>query len=382
MPMTFGSSTPDQLDRNLTSHDRPMGRIMATGRAPMKICIVDDAQINLTLMQALVAKIDGCQPVVFADSAAGLRYCIDEDVDLVIVDYMMPAPDGLEFIARLRASAGRGEVPILMVTADHEKEVRYRALESGATDFLTKPIDRPEFMSRVRNMLAIRRSHLLLSDKARVLAQEVRKATAEIVAGQREVTYRLSRAAEYRDPETGAHLMRMTHYSALIARRLGWDDEAVDLIQQAAPMHDIGKLGTPDYILLKPAHLTAGEFEIMRQHTVIGHEILKDSTSPMLKVAAEIALGHHEKFDGSGYPNGLVGEEIPLTARIVAVADVFDALTSARPYKTGWELGRAVALLKDSRGRHFDPACTDAFLSDMDAVVAIRDQYQDHKGER
>jgi putative two-component system response regulator len=229
-------------------------------------------------------------------------------------------------------------------------------------------------------MLAIRRSHLLLTDRAAMLAAEVRQATAKIVAREREVIYRLSRAAEYRDPETGAHIMRMTHYSALIARRLGWDDEAVESILQAAPMHDIGKLGTPDYILLKPAHLTAGEFEIMKLHTVVGAEILKDSASPMLRMAAEIAVGHHEKFDGSGYPNGLVGEAIPLTARIVAVADVFDALTSTRPYKTGWETGRAVALLKSGRGRHFDPVCVDAFLADLDAILAIRDRFQDPPG--
>jgi putative two-component system response regulator len=300
---------------------------------------------------------------------------------LIIVDYMMPTPDGLEFISQLRTSANRREVPILMVTADHEREVRYRALQSGATDFLTKPVDRIEFLSRVGNMLAIRRSHLLLSDRATELADEVRKATAEIVAREKEVIYRLSRAAEYRDPETGAHIIRMTQYSAQIARTLGWSGEAVDLLLQAAPMHDIGKLGTPDHILLKPAHLTSDEFEIMKLHTVIGHQILKESVSPMLQMAAEIALDHHEKANGSGYPNGLVGEAIPLAARIVAVADVFDALTSTRPYKRAWEVGRAVALLGEGRGRHFDPQCVDAFLSDFDAILAIREQFQDSPGD-
>ena len=345
----------------------------------MKICIIDDTPINLTLMQALVAKIDGCQPVCFAESLAGLRYCIDEEVDLIIVDYMMPTPDGLEFISQLRSNGNRTEVPVLMVTADHEKEVRYRALGVGATDFLTKPIDRIEFLSRVRNMLAIRRSHVLLSDRAETLAQEVRKATAEIVAREKEVIYRLSRAAEYRDPETGAHIVRMTQYSALIARHLGWSDEAVDLILQAAPMHDIGKLGTPDHILLKPAHLTDAEFVIMKRHTVIGAAILKDSTSPMLQLAAQIALGHHEKFDGSGYPEGLAGEAIPLAARIVAVADVFDALTSSRPYKKPWDIDRAVALLKTGRDAHFDPECVDAFLARLDEALAIRDRFQDEE---
>jgi putative two-component system response regulator len=343
----------------------------------MKVCIVDDTQINLTLMQALVNKIPDCQPICFSVSAEGLQHCLTEDVDLVIVDYMMPAPDGIEFIARLRAVPERANLPVLMVTADHEKEVRYRALETGATDFLTKPVDRIEFTSRVKNMLSIRRSHLLLADRAAMLAEEVKKATAEIFAREKESIFRLSKAAEYRDPETGAHILRMAHYSELIARRLGWDEAATDQILQAAPMHDVGKLGTPDYILLKPGKLTPEEFEVMKQHSAIGWEILKDSASPMLQIAAEIALSHHEKFDGSGYPHGLAGEAIPLTGRIVAVADVFDALTSARPYKPAWDVDRAVALLRDSRGQHFDPACVDAFLAELDAVLAIRRRYQD-----
>ena len=343
----------------------------------MKVCIVDDTPINLTLMQALVAKVEGCEPVCFSESLAGLQFCIDEDVDLVIVDYMMPAPDGLEFITQLRSAANRAGVPILMVTADHEKEVRYRALELGATDFLTKPVDRIEFLSRVRNMLAIRRSHVLLANRAETLAEEVRRATAEIVAREKEVIYRLSKAAEYRDPETGAHIVRMTQYSALIARHLGWNEDAVELILQAAPMHDVGKLGTPDHILLKPTQLTDAEFAIMKQHTVTGAAILRDSSSPMLQLAAEIALRHHEKFDGSGYPDRLAGEEIPLAARIVAVADVFDALTSSRPYKKAWEIDRAVAVLADGRGKHFDPACVDVFIEHLDEVLAIRDRFRD-----
>jgi putative two-component system response regulator len=347
----------------------------------MKICIVDDTAINLTLMQALVSKIDGCDAVCFREPIPGLQYCIDENVDLVIVDFMMPDLDGIEFIQRLRAIDRRRDVPILMVTADHEKEVRHRALQSGATDFLTKPMDRVEFTSRVRNMLDIRRSHLLLADRATMLAEEVRKATAEIFAREREAIFRLSKAAEFRDPETGAHILRMAHYSELIARHLGWDDTRAEMMLQAAPMHDVGKLGTPDYILLKPARLTPEEFEVMKQHATIGWEILRDSASPVLQMAAEIALTHHEKFDGSGYPRGLAGDAIPITGRIVAVADVFDALTSARPYKAPWTIDRAVTMLRDSRGSHFDPACIDAFLAEMDGVLAIRARYQDQQEE-
>ena len=343
----------------------------------MNVVIVDDTQINVTLMQALINRIEGCKPIGFTDSAAGLQWCIDGNPDLVIVDYMMPAPDGIEFIKRLRAQPTKAEVPILMVTADHEKEVRYRALETGANDFLTKPIDRIEFTSRVKNMLAIRRSHVALADRAAWLAEEVAKATAEIREREREAVFRLARAAEFRDPETGAHIQRMAHYSRLIAAGIGLDPEQQELILEAAPMHDVGKLGTPDLILLKPGKLTPEEFAVMKQHATIGWEILRDSAAPALKTAAEIAYTHHEKFDGSGYPRGLTGEDIPLFGRIVAIADVFDALTSARPYKPAWDFGRAWEFVRENRGTHFDPCCADAFLAQREAVLAIRDQFRD-----
>ncbi|MEW6515195.1 MAG: HD domain-containing phosphohydrolase [Pseudomonadota bacterium] len=343
----------------------------------MNVVIVDDTQINVTLMQALVSRIEGCKPIGFTDSAAGLQWCIDGNPDLVIVDYMMPAPDGIEFIQRLRAVPSKADVPILMVTADHEKEVRYRALETGASDFLTKPIDRIEFTSRVKNMLAIRKSHLALTDRAAWLAAEVDKATAEIREREREAVFRLARAAEFRDPETGAHIQRMAHYSKLIAAGIGLDAARQELILEAAPMHDVGKLGTPDMILLKPGKLTPEEFAVMKQHATIGWEILRDSSAPTLKTAAEIAWTHHEKFDGSGYPRGLKGEDIPLFGRIVAVADVFDALTSARPYKKAWEFDAAWDFIRENRGSHFDPNCADAFLARRDEVLAIRAQFRD-----
>jgi putative two-component system response regulator len=343
----------------------------------MNVIIVDDTQINVTLMQALVKRIEGCKPICFTDSAAGLAWCIENNPDLVIVDYMMPAPDGMEFIQRFRAVPEKAEVPILMVTADHEKEVRYRALESGANDFLTKPVDRIEFTSRVKNMLAIRRNHLALADRAAWLADEVGKATAEIREREREAVFRLARAAEFRDPETGAHIQRMAHYSRLIAARLGLDSAKQDLILEAAPMHDVGKLGTPDMILLKPGKLTPEEFAVMKQHATIGWEILRGSAAPTLQVAAEIAHTHHEKFDGSGYPRGLVGEDIPLFGRIVAIADVFDALTSERPYKQAWAFEKAWDFVAAGRGTHFDPVCVDAFLACRVEVIAIKEKFCD-----
>lgn len=343
----------------------------------MNVVIVDDQQINVTLMQALMGKVGGCTPFPFTDSRRGLEWCLANEPDLLIVDYMMPDLNGIDFILAFRQAPGKAEVPVLMVTADHEREVRYRALESGATDFLTKPVDRMEFLSRVKNMLALRKSHLALSNRAATLAEEVKKATAEIQNREKETVMRLAKAAEYRDPETGAHILRMAHYSLIIARNLGLSEDEQEMILQAAPMHDLGKLGTPDHILLKPGRLTPEEMEIMKRHARDGFDILNGSASPMLQMAATIALSHHEKYDGSGYPDGVRGEDIPLVGRIVAVADVFDALTSERPYKKAWEVERAVGLLKEGAGSHFDPSCVEAFLRGWDAVTAVRNKYRD-----
>ncbi|QID18951.1 response regulator [Nitrogeniibacter mangrovi] len=343
----------------------------------MKIAIIDDTPLNLTLMQALVSKLPECEPQPFADPAEGLAWCQQNEPDLVIVDYMMPGLDGVEFIRRFRATPQRGDVPILMVTADHERQTRYNALQSGATDFLNKPVDRNEFQPRVHNMLALRRAHLATRERARTLEIEVAKATALVHDREQETVTRLARAAEFRDPETGAHIQRMAHYSALIARQAGQSDAYCTMLLLSAPMHDVGKLGIPDHILMKPGRLTPDEFEQMKRHPEIGYDILKDSTSPVIQAAATIALSHHEKFDGSGYPNGLSGEAIPLAGRIVAVADVFDALTSARPYKPAWPLDEARQFLVEGRGQHFDPSCVDALLADWPAVLDIRDRFRD-----
>jgi putative two-component system response regulator len=341
----------------------------------MRVVIVDDTPLNLTVMQALVAKLPECSSLPFSDPVQALASCICEEPDLLIVDYMMPDLDGLEFIRRLRAADGRGEVPILKVTADHEKQTRYDALQAGATDFLNKPIDRHEFQPRVRNMLALRRAHLATRERAETLAAEVRRATAEIHSRELETINRLARAAEFRDPETGAHIQRMAHYSALIARRLGLPGEQAQAILQAAPMHDVGKMGIPDLILLKPGRLSPEEYGVMKRHPVIGHDILKGSASPIAQLGASIALNHHERFDGTGYPRGLAGAAIPLEGRIAAIADVFDALTTQRPYKQPWALSDARAFLVRGRGSHFDPEGVDAFLGAWDEAMAVRERF-------
>lgn len=344
----------------------------------MNVAIVDDVEINLTLFRHLIARVGGeVVPHCFSEPLPALAWCAENPVDIVIVDYMMPEVDGIEFIRRLRQLPDLDNIPVVMVTASNQAEVRYAALEAGATDFLGKPVDKNEFIARLRNMAQLRGSQRLLRDRAALLASEVAAATETIVERERETIFRLSRAAEYRDPETGAHILRMAHYSRLIAGALGLPPEEQQLVFEAAPMHDIGKVGTPDMILLKPGRLDPDEFTIMKRHARVGYDILRDSTSPILQAAAAIALAHHEKFDGSGYPQGLAGEAIPLHGRIVAVADVFDALTSERPYKTAWPLDRALSFLREQSGQHFDPACVEAFMSRLDDILAIRAAHAD-----
>ena len=340
-----------------------------------QVLIVDDTEINLILFGALVKKLENCVPITFISSTEGLAWAQVNDPDLIIVDYMMPELDGIEFIQRLRATPGKEGVPILMITANDQKQVRYRALDAGASDFLTKPVDKIEFLARASNMLALSDVRKKLADRATWLAEEVRKATSEIVQRERETVIRLSKAAEYRDPETGAHILRMAHFSELIAKGLGLSVADQELLLEAAPMHDIGKVGIADGILLKPGRLTPDEFEIMKQHAIFGYEILKGSSSKVLQAGADIARAHHEKFDGTGYPQGLQGDGIPIFSRIVAVADVFDALTSERPYKKAWSLEQAVDHLKANTGTHFDPLCVDAFLAQWEAVLEIRQRF-------
>jgi putative two-component system response regulator len=342
-----------------------------------QVLIVDDTEINLILFGALVRKLDNCVPKTFLSSTEGLAWAQANDPDLIIVDYMMPELDGIEFIRLLRETPGKEGVPILMITANDQKQVRYRALEVGATDFLTKPVDKVEFLARANNMLMLSDVRKKLADRAAWLAEEVHKATDEILQRERETVIRLSKAAEYRDPETGAHILRMAHYSELIAKGMGLSAADQRLLLEAAPMHDIGKVGIADGILLKPGRLTPEEMEIMKQHAMIGYDILKGSSSKVLQAGADIARAHHEKFDGTGYPQALKGLEIPVFSRIVAVADVFDALTSERPYKKAWSMAQAIDYIKVNAGTHFDPACTEAFFDQWATVLEIRDRFTD-----
>lgn len=339
----------------------------------MRVVIVDDTHINLVLMSRLIKKLDDVETMTFQNAQQALDWCLGNPYDLLILDYMMPEINGLDFLGLLQAeAAGQPHPPVLMVTSSQDIDIRHRALENGASDFLIKPIDKIEFLARTRNMLQLRRATTALQDRASWLTEEVNKATLELRAREQETIVLLCRASEYRDKETGEHIQRMAQFSRLIAEELGLSVEEQDLILNAAPMHDIGKVGTPDHILLKPGKLDSDELVIMRDHASIGHAILKHSQVRMLQLAAEIAYTHHERYDGSGYPLGLKGEDIPLVGRIVAVADVFDALTSTRPYKKAWTVEAARQYLIDNSGTHFDPRCVNALLNRWAEVEEIR----------
>jgi response regulator RpfG family c-di-GMP phosphodiesterase len=337
----------------------------------MRIMLVDDVASNLVFLREMVRQLGDCAILNFTDPVKALAHVRGSGADLVLVDYRMPGLNGVKFIQGVRAIPGCEDVPVVMVTTSDERDVRLAALQAGATDFLTKPIDTSETLARIRNMLKLRDSQNRLKDKAAWLEAAVQKATASIAAREEEIIMRLSRAAEYRDSGTGSHIMRMAQYCRLIAEALGLEDMVCHDLYLAAPMHDIGKIAVSDTILLKAGKLTDAERAEMQQHTMCGRNILADSDSDLIRMAADIALSHHERWDGGGYPHGLRGADIPLPARIAAVADVFDALTSERPYKAAWTPDEARIYISENSGHQFDPACVRAFLARWPDVLAV-----------
>jgi response regulator RpfG family c-di-GMP phosphodiesterase len=335
------------------------------------VLMVDDNMTNLVLIRRLVERIEGCEALAFNDPVAALGVLATQDVDIVLVDYMMPEIDGVAFIRRLRAMPRHLHVPVVMVTTADERAVCLEALEAGATDFLTKPLDPMEFKVRMRNLLALSGAQRTLQERAAMLDGQVASKTRELQEREREIIWRLSKATERRDTDTGDHIARMSRICRLIAEELALPAEECRLIEIAAQMHDVGKVGIPDEILFKPGPLTPEERRIMETHADLGWSILEGSESRLLQIAADIAATHHEKWDGTGYPKGLAGEAIPLAGRITALADVFDALMSVRPYKAAWPLEKARALIENNVGKHFDPCCVAAFFRRFDEIVAI-----------
>jgi len=345
------------------------------------LVVVDDDPLVHELVRHIVAELRALRVEAFDDAAVALAWLRAHDPDVVITDYQMPGLSGTELIAAVRGEPHLADVPIMMITASEDRAVRVAALTTGANDVLSKPIEPAEVRARTTNMLAIRRGQRLMAQRSSWLEEEVRRATAAIAARERETILRLSRAAEYRDWETGSHIIRVSLYARLIARGLGLPDAEQEVLFQAAPMHDVGKIGIPDAILLKVGELDAAEFETIKEHTVIGHRILSGSSAPLLQVAADIALTHHERVDGTGYPQRLRGEAIPLQGRVVAVADTFDALTSRRPYKAAWPAPLAWEFLRQHAGTRFDPACVAAFECCYTEAEQVRATLPDEPAE-
>jgi two-component system response regulator RpfG len=342
------------------------------------VVIIDDLFSSRLLLAEIVRQIDGKLNLELFDTPSrALEYARANRVDMILTDYKLPEFDGIQLVRQLRALPHCIDVPIVVITVVDDRRVRYEALEAGATDFLIKPLDEHETRARCANLLELRRHKIVLSDQTRVLQYQVDKSVAEIHERELETLSKLAKAGEFRDRTTGNHLARMAKYSALIGTNLGLAPETIHVLEFAAPMHDIGKIGIPDSILLKGGPLSEDEESVMKGHPRIGYDILKGSPSKYLSMGAIIALGHHEKYDGSGYPTGLHGEDIPIVARIVAVADVFDALVTTRPYKQAWSIEDGFGYLQSQKGKHFDANCVEAFRAGIDRVREIHAAYSD-----
>lgn len=337
----------------------------------MKALLVDDSPSSLLNLKHLVETASDLTCRCLRDPAKALAVARDEHFDIALVDYAMPGMDGIELTRCLRAMPEYAPIPIVMVTSSVSETVRMQALEAGVTDFLPKSPNTAEVMVRIRNMINLSLALRRLNDQTAWLAREVEAATRTLVEREEEMIFRLSLAVEYRDNDTGGHTLRVARYSHLIAEKLGLPAAACRSIYLAAPLHDVGKVAIPDAILLKPGRLDPHEFTEIQRHAAIGERILGGSNCDLIQLASEIAGAHHERWDGEGYPNRLANRLIPLAARIVAVADVFDALTSDRPYKTAMTAEDAFTHIALERGRHFDPACVDAFLAVRAEVLAV-----------
>ena len=341
-----------------------------------KILVVDDQPANVTLIEKML-DIDGYINVISTTDPTQVESLyVDQNSDLVLLDLNMPVMDGYQVIAKIR-EVDPDYPPIIVLTAQSDRESRIKALDLGARDFLAKPFDRVELMTRIRNMLEVRIMTKAMKNQNEILDGMVKERTKELNDTRLEVIRRLGRAAEYRDDMTGYHIVRMSRYSQQLALAAGMSEADAEVLLNASPMHDIGKIGIPDNILLKPGKFEPEEWKIMQTHVDIGVEILSGSDSILMNMAAEIAQNHHEKWDGTGYPRALKGESIPLTGRIVAVADVFDALTTERPYKEAWSIEKSIEYLEEQSGKHFDPLLVKLFIEILPEILDIRNQYSE-----
>jgi putative two-component system response regulator len=343
-----------------------------------RILVVDDTESHVILLRKILKGAGYLSVATTTNPEEAVALYKEFQPDLLVLDLHMSPIGGFEILDQLKAVEPEDSyVPALMMTALNDPDVLVRALERGARDFLNKPFERFEALTRIRNMLEVRLLHQRVRDQNRVLEDNVTARTREIRETRLEVIRRLGRAAEYRDNETGMHIIRMSLAASILGRAVGLTVEQCELLLNASPMHDIGKIGIPDRILLKPGPLDADEWAIMKKHPTIGAELLSGGGSELMQMAETIAHCHHEKFDGTGYPRGLEGEQIPLAARIVAVCDVFDALLSKRPYKAPWTVDAALAELDKRAGSHFDPRLVEKFHQVLFDVLNIHARYAD-----
>lgn len=338
------------------------------------ILVVDDTETNVEIL--LEALSGDYEISVAMDGLSALEAISENKPDLILLDIMMPEMDGYEVCKRLMEDQSTRQIPIIFLTAMTEIENKTKGFEVGAADYITKPFEIAEVKARVRTHLSLMLARKELANQNLILEERVQERTAELKQTRLTIIQRLGRAAEFKDNETGLHVMRMSHYSRLLALKIGMTEEDTERMLNASPMHDLGKIGIPDKVLLKPDKLDDKEWELMRKHPAWGAEIIGDhGKSKLLDWATTISLTHHEKWNGKGYPNGLKGEDIPLIGRIVAVADVFDALTSERPYKKGWPVDKAMNLIKEEAGEHFDPDLSKAFEEILPDILKIKEKY-------
>jgi putative two-component system response regulator len=380
--------------------DQPLPSDLQPEAGSPKIAVVDDEPLNAALIVNLLADAGFRRCVWTADANDVVSFLRRERPDIVLLDLTLSEIDSIELLRQLRDDERLAHVPTIVVTGADDRAPRLQALDIGISDFLTKPIDPTELIPRVRNAWSVRSYQERLERQACELDRVVRERTAELALSRLELIHCLGRAAEYRDNETGRHVVRVGHYVGVVARQLGLDSRLVELMELAAPLHDVGKIGIPDAILRKPGSLAVDEYRIMQQHCDLGSRIFNDAVddsnadmvgthpelglsfiaeyvSPVLRMAASIAVTHHERWDGTGYPKGLKGTDIPLEGRITAVADVFDALSTPRVYKPAYPLERCFEILREGRGAHFDPDVLDAFFLRLDEILAIYREYGD-----
>lgn len=338
--------------------------------------IVEDSPENIDVLAGILKK--DYRLKIATNGEKALRVISrGEAPDLILLDIQMPGMDGYEVCRLLKQDPVTSKIPVIFVTALSSVKEEERGFAVGGVDYIIKPVSPPIVRKRIQTHMALYDQNRMLEEKVNKRTQQLKKAYLQIKESSLETIHILSKAAEYRDEDTGSHIYRMSNYSAAVGGKMGLPDKTVESILYAAPMHDVGKIGIPDNILLKPGKLTDDEFAVMKRHTLIGARILENSKTEFIRLGEIIALTHHEWWDGSGYPNGLKGEEIPLEGRIIAVADVFDALTTKRPYKEPFPLDLSFRIIADNRGRQFDPKIVDAFFSIKSEILTIREKYKD-----